>query len=223
MITLWIPREIDAFASMDWGHAKPGCIGWWICLPDVRYHVLREWKFQGLADEDIADGYHARTKDAGLKAVRYVAGDPSMWIRDGRNSKRGQSRAETFIRSRMPMRKAENARVDGWSRVHSMLRVPRDDDGRPIGEPILTIDASCVYLRRTLPAQRSDKTDADDLDTTGDDHGADMLRYGAMSRPNPLLARREAVVPPKGTAGALLADLRSGLGRADVLGAGNVR
>ena len=31
-----------------------------------------------------------RTKELGV-TVRYVAGDPSMWIRDGRNARRGQS------------------------------------------------------------------------------------------------------------------------------------
>ena len=222
MVTFWIPADIEFFASMDWGHAKPGCIGWWACLPEGRYHVIREWKFQWLADDDIASGYHARTKESGFKTVRYVAGDPSMWIRDGRNASRGQSRAETFLRARMPMRKAENAREDGWSRLRSMLRVPTDDTGRPTGEsPNLTIDASCTYLRRTIPAQRSDKTNADDVDTSGDDHGGDMLRYGAMSRPHPTL-RRFDVRPKAGTAGALLAELRDGLGRASVLGAQNV-
>jgi hypothetical protein len=108
-----------------------------------------------------------------------------MWIRDGRNAHRGQSRAETFQRSRMPMRKAENAREDGWSRVHSLLWVPQDTTGRRTGEPpMLTIDESCRYLRRTIPAQQSDKLNPDDVNTGGDDHGW-MLRYGAMSRPMP--------------------------------------
>jgi hypothetical protein len=116
-----------------------------------------------------------------------VAGDPSMWIRDGRNAKRGQSRAETLQKCGMPMRRAENAREDGWSRVHSFLRVPRDDQGHRIGEPLLTIDASCAYLIRTIPAQRSDKSNAEDVDTKGDDHGVDMLRYLVMSRPMPMV------------------------------------
>jgi hypothetical protein len=49
----------------------------------------------------------------------------------------------------------------------------------------LVVDPSCTYLRRTLPAQIQDKHDPDDMDTSGDDHGCDSIRYGAMSRPSP--------------------------------------
>lgn len=220
-LDLILPRELEYVAGMDWGHLSPGCIGWAACLPNHRLHILREWKFKELADEDIAAGYLKRTKALGI-TVRYVAGDPSMWIRDGRNARRGQSRAETLIRAGMPMRKAENAREDGWSRLHSLLRVPRDDDGTIIGEPLLTIDETCTYLRRTIPAAQSDRLNADDVNTKGDDHGLDMLRYLAMSRPSPT-QQWHAAPPPKGTAGHLLNELRAGLGRMAVLGAGNVR
>jgi hypothetical protein len=190
---------------MDWGHLKPGCIGWAALLEEGRIHLVREWKFTGLADEEIAAGWKKRTKELGVK-VLYVAGDPSMWIRDGRNAKRGQSRAETFQKAGMPMRKAENERVDGWSRLRSFLRVPTDDDGQVIGMPLLTIDTTCAYLIRTIPAQRSDKTNAEDVDSNGDDHGCDMLRYLVMSRPHPMPVI--APPPPKGTYGALLADIQ---------------
>jgi hypothetical protein len=221
-VVLWLPRDIEYFAAMDWGHANPGCFGWWACLPTERYHVVAEWKFQWLADEEIAEGYHEHTKALGVKTVRYIAGDPSMWIRDGRNAARGQSRAETFVRAKMPLRKAENDRVAGWSRLHSMLRIPRDRNGVPTGEPpILTIDETCEYLKRTVPALRSDKTDAEDVDTTGDDHGGDMLRYGGMSRPRPSAAHL-LPPPPVGTWGHVARELVAGAKRA-VIGSENVR
>jgi hypothetical protein len=59
--------------------------------------------------------------------------------------------------------------------------------------------------------------------TTGDDHGVDALRYLLMSRPSPTQLRAKMDPPPKGSAGALLAELRAGVGQATVLGAGNVR
>ena len=221
MTDLILPRELEFVCGMDWGHLQPGCIGWAACLPNHRIHVLREWKFKELADEEIAAGYLKRTKALGIH-VRYVAGDPSMWIRDGRNARRGQSRAETLIRAGMPLRKAENAREDGWSRLHSLLRVPRNDDGDIIGDPLLTIDETCTYLRRTIPAAQSDKHNADDVNTDGDDHGLDMLRYLAMSRPSPTVKWQDTA-PPKGTMGHILNELRNAHGRPGVLGAGNVR
>jgi hypothetical protein len=49
---------------------------------------------------------------------------------------------------------------------------------------------------RSLPAQMSDKHDADDINTSGDDHWVDAWRYGAMSR---FVARdlRKMSAPPK--------------------------
>jgi hypothetical protein len=89
--TLHLPRDLVYVAAMDWGHNQPGCIGWAALMGGSRIHLVREWKFTWLADEDIADGYKKRTKELGVK-VQYVAGDPSMWIRDGRNKTRGQQR-----------------------------------------------------------------------------------------------------------------------------------
>lgn len=220
-----LSRRLECFASMDWGRLRPGCFAWWMAIPaepTTRYHVAAEWKFQGLDDEDIADGYHEQCKFLHLKPV-YVAGDPSMWIADGRNRARGQSRGETFQRCKMPMKKALNDRVAGWARLARMLRVPVDASGAPTGEdPILTIDESCAYLIRSLPQLRSDKTNAEDVDTNGDDHGGDCVRYGAASRPLPA-SRYIPPPPPKGTMGHLLNELRGALGQRAVLGAGNVR
>jgi len=220
-----LSRDLECFASMDWGRLKPGCFAWWMAIPaepETRYHIVAEWKFQGLDDEDIADGYHEMCKFLSLKP-KYIAGDPSMWIADGRNRARGQSRGETFQKCRMPMKKALNDRVSGWARLARMLRVPVDATGAPTGAlPILTIDQSCAYLIRSLPALRSDRTNAEDVDTNGDDHGGDCVRYGAASRPMPA-NKWIAPPPPKGTMGDLLHQLRGAGARQAVLGADNVR
>ncbi len=69
------------------------------------------------------------------------------------------------------------------------------------------MDPRCSYLRRTLPAAQSDKSDPDDVDTKGDDHGLDALRFGAMSRPSP--TRLSTYRPlPKHSAGSLFQDAR---------------
>jgi hypothetical protein len=50
-------------------------------------------------------------------------------------------------------------------------------------EPLLYILSSCTELIRTLPTLQHDETNVEDLDTEGEDHAADALRYGCMSRP----------------------------------------
>jgi len=109
-----------------------------------------------------------------LKKVAYVVADPSMWAKTGHG--RGESIAETLMRHGLPMLKGDNDRKNGWQRCHELLRLAPD------GLPWLTVDASCRYGLRSLPAQMSDKKDPDDIDTGGDDHWVDAWRYGAMSR-----------------------------------------
>lgn len=160
---------------MDWGFNAPGCVLFWVPLLDGHYHIYREYKFQHTAAWEVAQNVLKRTKDYGLE-LTYVVGDPAMWQQHGAG--RGESIAETLQRGKLPMRKGDNDRKNGWQRVHELLRIAPD------GRPWLTVDPSCKYLIRTMGGAMSDKNDADDVDTKGDDHALDALRYGAMSRPS---------------------------------------
>jgi hypothetical protein len=106
--------------------------------------------------------------------IAYVAGDPSMWSKTGHG--RGEAIAETLIRFGVPMLRGDNDRKNGWQRCHELFRKAPD------GRPWVTIDVSCSYGIRSIPAQQSDRHDPDDVDTGGDDHWVDAFRYGAMSR-----------------------------------------
>jgi hypothetical protein len=212
---LFIPRSLDFACGQDWGINAPMVIVWAALIGPSRIHIVHEWKQTGLSDEEIADGYHEHTKRLRVQ-VRYVAGDPTMFFRDGRNRARGQSRGESLVRAGMPLRPAVNDHEAGWARFHSWLRTGLD------GEPCLTFDESCRYLRRTIPAARSDKVNADDMDRAGDIHGLDAVRYLLMSRPTPAIRHVDQPGPPPGSVGALVADLRARVGR-HLLGAENVR
>ena len=149
---------------------------WWVVLSDSHYHIWREYKFQGQVVSDVGKEIQKRTKDLGLK-LSYLVADPAMWQHTGAG--RGEAIAETLQRMGLPMRRGDNDRKNGWQRVHELLRPAPD------GLPWLTVEAAphCTYLRRTIASAMSDKTDPDDVDTKGDDHALDALRYGAMSRP----------------------------------------
>ena len=170
-------KGLEWFASMDWGYNAPGCVLWWACLPDGRYHIAREYKFSGQSAEEVAVQIKRITKSLSIKRLRYLACDPAMWQRTGAG--RGEAIAETLIRHGLPARKSDNDRFNGWLRCHELLRIRESDPAW------VTVSPSCVYLTRTIPAMLQDKRDPDDMDTTGDDHAVDALRYGAMSRPAP--------------------------------------
>lgn len=191
---LSIAMHTEWFASMDWGYNAPGCVLWWACLPDGHYHIAQEFKFQGMSAEEVAVAIQAKTKALGIKKLRYVVGDPAMWQKTGAG--RGQSIAETLLRAQVPMRPGDNDRMNGWARCQTLLRTDAQD------VPWLTVDESCPYLKRTIPAAVSDKKNPEDVDTSIDDHALDAWRYGAMSRPHP--TRLETPEKPKGSAGKLL-------------------
>jgi hypothetical protein len=188
-------KHLECFAAMDWGYNAPGCVLWFACLLDGHIHCLKEWKFQRLTVHDVGMEVIKTTKSLQLGRMRYLVADPACWQHHGQGQ--GESIAETLQRLKLPMRKGDNNRHLGWQRLHELFREAPD------GRPWLTIDPSCTYLRRTIPAAMSDKGDADDVDTTGDDHGLDTLRYAAMSRPSPTRLLSQQTDRP-GTAGALL-------------------
>jgi hypothetical protein len=100
--------------------------------------------------------------------------DPAAFARDG-----GPSIAE---RMDLNFRRADNARVaqkgamGGWDQVRERLKGDEAGSG-------LVIFSTCTHLIRTLPALQHDPHKAEDVDTEGEDHAPDTLRYGCMSRP----------------------------------------
>jgi hypothetical protein len=61
--------------------------------------------------------------------------------------------------------------------------------------PRLRIFSTCRDLIRTLPLLVHDEKNAEDVDTDGEDHAGDALRYLVMSRPLP--SRPKAEDEPK--------------------------
>ena len=61
-------------------------------------------------------------------------------------------------------------RVVGWNAVHTYLRVDS-------GQPKLQVFSTCANMIRTLPLLQHDEKKPEDVDSRGDDHAADELRY----------------------------------------------
>ena len=121
--------------------------------------------------------------------------DPSIFA-----EKDGPSIAEKFSGEGVVWRRAENKRISGWDQVRNRLRgrcleMQKQLITLPDGteedmvvfekwEPMLFVTENCQHLIRTLPIQERDGTDWEDVDTDGEDHAADELRYACMSRPS---------------------------------------
>ena len=171
-----IPDGCRWFRSMDWGYHAPGCVLWWVVLPDGHLHIRSDLKFQQDDVQAVKEKILKRDKQLGLRGHLLLYGDPAMQAKTGQATMHGASIAEQLGCGYLP---ADHDRFNGWTRCHQLLR----NDTQ--GEPWMTVDPDCRYLIRSIPAAKSDKTDLDDVDTTMDDHALDAWRYGAMSRSAP--------------------------------------
>ena len=85
--------------------------------------------------------------------------------------------------NKISFRAADNARVPnrgalgGWDQLRA--RLIGDDEGRAM---IVTF-ATCHDSIRTISALQHDSARPEDVDTNGEDHAADDVRYACMSRP----------------------------------------
>jgi len=101
--------------------------------------------------------------------------DPAAFNQDG-----GPSIAERLFDEGVMFRRADNKRTGkngGWDMLRQ--RLVGDDDGRSM----IYLFSTCTEAIRTIPMLQHDKTNAEDLDTDGEDHAADEIRYAVMSRP----------------------------------------
>jgi hypothetical protein len=70
---------------------------------------------------------------------------------------------------------------------------------------MLYLFSTCQHLIRTLPALQHDQKHPEDVDTEGEDHAGDALRYLCMMRP--WLPVKEEPQRPKNLNGYCLDDL----------------
>lgn len=202
-----IPKYWQRFRAIDWGSAKPFSCGWYavadgnpVDLPSgeklwlprgalVRY---REWYGSNgepnvglkLYAEDVARGIKEREKgDIPAGAIMSGVADPSIFAQDG-----GPSIYERMAAEKVYFNPADNKRLPGWDQVRARL-VGID------GKPLLYIFDTCTHLIRTLPIMQHDLSRPEDLDSDGEDHAVDELRYACMSRP--IVRERPAATKPR--------------------------
>lgn len=212
-----IPDHWIRFRAGDWGSAKPFSFGWYavvsedtivapgVVLPRGCLVKYREWygikigkdgKFipdTGLKMTAEQVGAGVRERDA-EDLIVYGVLDPAAFSQDGGPSLAERMAQGTSGSNGSTFRKADNSRVakrgamGGWDQLRA--RLGGDEEMRPM----LVFFETCIHSIRTIPALQHDAVNAEDLDTSQEDHAADETRYACMSRPwTPKL--REALQP----------------------------
>lgn len=177
-----IPPDWAVWCGLDWGYSRPFSVGWYAVDHERRLYRIRElygctgtpntgvkWEPAEVAREIR----RIEEEDPNLKGRRISrVGDPAIWGSDGT-----ESIGSLFERERVYFDKGDHARIDGKMQVHHRLSF--DDEGRPL----LYVFTTSKHFIRTLPALVYDETDVEDIDTDGEDHIYDELRYVCMKNP----------------------------------------
>lgn len=177
-----IPRDWAVWCAMDWGYSRPFAVGWFAVDHERRlYHIREYYGCTGTPNEGVKmePGAVAREvkrieeEDPNLRGRKILrVGDPAIWGTQGT-----ESIGALFERERVYFEKGDNARLDGKMQVHHRLAF----DER--GIPMLYVFSTCRNFIRTVPNLVYDESDVEDVDTDGEDHAYDMLRYVCMKNP----------------------------------------
>ena len=172
-----LPIAWKRFRSIDIGFNDPTCVLWYAVAPDKRIYVYREiYQVPSSAAELAALIKQCDGKDI----ISYTVGSVDMWNKHGlKDVFGGECVAETLCKLKVPVVKADNNRLNGWARIRESLL------DAPDGRPYLQIFSNCNNLIRTLPVLFFDPNDHEDVSDHCEDHAAESLRYGLMSRPSP--------------------------------------
>ena len=186
-----IPEGWKIYRSFDWGYNKPFSCGWWAVDYDgVAYRILELYGCAKTPNEGVkwtpprvfAEIHRIEAEHRWLAGKKIIGiADPAIW-----DAETGESIADTAAKHQVYFQPGDNKRIPGWMQVH--YRLAFDDRGFPM----LYVFRSCKAFIRTIPLLQYDEHRPEDLDTDGEDHVADEVRYFCMSRPiKPRLTRRE--------------------------------
>ncbi len=192
-----IPKDWPRYRSFDWGSAKPYSCGWWAVSPsNVLYRIAELYGCTKEPNEGVkwppnkvfAEIKRIENDHPLLKGTRiYGVADPAIW--DGSRDANGVSIADMSAKEGIYFEPGNNARIAGWMQMH--YRMAFDDKGYAK----LYIFNTCKDAIRTLPMLIYDDHKVEDLDTDGEDHIADEMRYLCMR--NPINPPKQAVKPPR--------------------------
>jgi len=187
-----IPESWTRLRALDWGSAAPFAVYWaavsdGTALPDGTSYprgslvVYREWYGAKSANvgikltaEEVALGILARTDP--FEKINDSVLDPSAFAQNG-----GPSIAERMMtaarheRRTLNLRQGDNKRIPGWDQLRDRLK--------GADAPMIYFFSTCQHAIRTIPSLQHDETNAEDVDSDGEDHAGDAIRYLCMARP----------------------------------------
>lgn len=177
-----IPDGWKIYRSFDWGYNKPFSCGWWaVDYEGIAYRILELYGCTKTPNEGLkwtppkvfSEIARIEREHRWLRGKHIIGiADPAIW-----NAETGKSIAEVAADHGVFFTKGDHERIAGWMQVH--YRLAFDDNGFPM----MYVFSNCKAFIRTIPLLQYDEHKPEDLDSDGEDHCADEVRYFCMSRP----------------------------------------
>ena len=177
-----IPDGWKIYRSFDWGYNKPFSCGWWAVDYDgVAYRILELYGCTKAPNEGVkwtppkvfAEIHRIETEHRWLAGRKIIGiADPAIW-----DAESGESIADVAAKHQVFFTPGDHKRIPGWMQVH--YRLAFDENGFPM----MYVFRNCKAFIRTIPLLQYDEHRPEDLDTDGEDHVADEVRYFCMARP----------------------------------------
>lgn len=179
-----IPGDWLIYRGFDFGYTRPFSVGWFAADRRGKLYQIREYygctgipnEGVKLPPDTIARNIRQIEQEDPVLRGRGIIGvaDPSIF-----DESRGESIAAMMEKAPhfVLWGPGDNTRLAGKMQVHYRLRF--DDTG----ECMLQVFSICPHTIRTLPALTYDTARPEDVNTRGEDHIYDMVRYVCMENP----------------------------------------
>jgi hypothetical protein len=116
----------------------------------------------------LAEAIHEMARRWSVKSVHGV-GDDARGLE--------QTLLEVLRSHKVFLQRPRKERVAGWSRAREMLHNAKERNGLPG----LWISERCRFFWMTAPFIQRDELRKEDLDTRGNDHACDAMRYAVLN------------------------------------------
>lgn len=190
-----IPADWKIWRAFDWGFSRPFSCHWYAVDYERRIYCIREL-YGNTGTPNMGVKWEPGQVAAKIKEIEstdpnlqgkaiYGVADPAIFSDTGV----GESIASIMEKSRVYWSKGKNDRINGKMQIHHRLAF--DDEGTPM----LYFFNTCKHMIRTLPALVYDETDVEDVDTDGEDHCYDELRYICMENPITPKPKKKDIIP----------------------------
>lgn len=177
IVAPFIPHNVRRrIFALDYGFTAPSAGLWLAEDQNLNIWCYRELYLERQTYGNLALRINAMTPEGEMLDGYY--GDPAFVNK--KNEGTGTTAFEEFSAHGISLIGANNNRLEGWNMIRECLQPYRD---RNTGETrtILHVTSNCGNLIRTLPDLVHDAVKVDDVDTKGEDHAPDALRYGLMA------------------------------------------